>query len=168
MGKALGSWNGMRKYLEKEMLCNALQGRIRYSCTTFAGMDGCGVFEVFVDNKLAKRFSMETVASNLYTGAKPVDMQEYWKNYWYEKEHTPIEKRKEFDDTEFSEALEKYRSISISEALHSTNPIIRMFAILDRRVGKRTLKKFNEIVETQPKWLQFFYELRLYSEKITE
>jgi len=29
MGKILGSWSGMRKYLEEEMLADALKGRIR-------------------------------------------------------------------------------------------------------------------------------------------
>ena len=27
MGKILGSWSGMRKYLEQDMLANSLQGR---------------------------------------------------------------------------------------------------------------------------------------------
>ena len=34
MGKALGSWSGMRKYLEQEMLADSLLGRIRYGCTS--------------------------------------------------------------------------------------------------------------------------------------
>ena len=46
MGKILGSWSGMRKYLEQDMLANSLQGRIRYGCTTYVGMDGCHIFEV--------------------------------------------------------------------------------------------------------------------------
>ena len=40
MGKALGSWSGMRKYLEQEMLADSLHGRIRYGCTSYVGMDG--------------------------------------------------------------------------------------------------------------------------------
>ena len=34
MGKILGSWSGMRKYLEQEMLASVLHGRVRYGCTT--------------------------------------------------------------------------------------------------------------------------------------
>lgn len=40
MSKVLGSWSGMRKYLEKEMLAKSVQGRIRYNCTRYIGMDG--------------------------------------------------------------------------------------------------------------------------------
>ena len=42
MAKALGSWSGMRKYLESDMLASTLKGRIRYSCTTFVGYSRCG------------------------------------------------------------------------------------------------------------------------------
>ena len=49
MGNILGSWSGMRKYLEKDMLADSLKGRIRYGCTTYVGMDGCRIFEVCID-----------------------------------------------------------------------------------------------------------------------
>lgn len=166
MAKAMGSWSGMRKYLESEMLANTLKGRLRYSCTTFVGMDGFGIFGVFVDDESIKRFSMETVASDLYPNTKPVDMTEYWQAYWREKESVPLEKRKEFDDEEFADALTLYRSLNISEAIYSNNPIVRMFAILDRRLGKRTLQKLTEKIELQPAWLQYFYRLRISAENI--
>ena len=56
MSKILGSWSGMRKYLEKEMLAECLQGRVRYNCTTFVGMDGCHIFELYIDDNLIKQF----------------------------------------------------------------------------------------------------------------
>lgn len=37
---------------------------------------------------------------------------------------------------------------------------------MDRRIGKRTLQKLAKEVDIQPKWLQFFYKLRLNSENI--
>lgn len=51
----------MRNYLEKEMLADALQGRIRYGCTRYVGMDTCHIFEVYVDGIPFKQFSWETV-----------------------------------------------------------------------------------------------------------
>lgn len=166
MSKALGSWSGMRKYLEQDMLADSLKNRIRYSCSTFVGMDGCGLFAIHVDDKTIKQFSMETVASDVFTGQKPVYMPDYWKGYWSEKNKTSLESRQEFDDEEFSDALKQYRAINISDALSSSNPIVRMFAILDRRVGKRTLEKESITVNNQPEWLQFFYKLRLDAEQI--
>ena len=39
MSKILGSWSGMRKYLEQEMLAECLHGRVRYNCNSYVGMD---------------------------------------------------------------------------------------------------------------------------------
>ena len=52
MSEFLGSWSGMRKYLEQEMLAESLKGRVRYGCTTYVGMDGAHVFEVCIDDLL--------------------------------------------------------------------------------------------------------------------
>lgn len=35
-----------------------------------------------------------------------------------------------------------------------------MFAVLDRRVGKRTIDKLKASIDEQPEWLRFFYLLR--------
>ena len=69
MAKVLGSWSGMRKYLEKEMLAESLSGRVRYNCTTYTGMDGCKIFEVVLDDKVHKQFSYETEI--LFPGLRP-------------------------------------------------------------------------------------------------
>lgn len=45
--------------------------------------------------------------------------------------------------------------------MNSENSIERMFAILDRRIGKRTLSDIKDSLENQPEWLQIFYRLRL-------
>ena len=63
MKKAEGSWSGMRKYLEKEMLAPSLYGRVRYNCTAYVGMDGCHIYELYMDDNLTKQFSWETVNS---------------------------------------------------------------------------------------------------------
>lgn len=47
----------MRKYLEQEMLAECLRGRIRYNCNSYVGMDGCRMFELYIDDVLIKRFS---------------------------------------------------------------------------------------------------------------
>ena len=61
---------------------------------------------------------------------------------------------------------EEYRNQDIGESLSSENPIVRMFAISDRRVGKRTLVKEKSTIEQQPEWLKQFYYLRFEAEKI--
>ena len=164
MGKAQHSWSGMRNWLEKDMLAESLRGRVRYACTTYPGMDFCGLFSVFVDDRAVKHFSMETVASALREGNGPVERQAFWDAYWEEKTQTPLCAREAFDDEEFAEALKIYRASSVADAIASEHPVVRMFAVLDRRVGRRTLARLAKQVSAQPEWLQAFYRLRLDAE----
>lgn len=160
MGKILGSWSGIRKYLEQEMLAASLQGRIQYSCTSYPNMDNCKIFEIRVDGKTFKRFSMETVAFC----SKETDCDDAWKNFWAEKNSVPVENKAEFDDEDFCNALSVYRNSPIEESLYHINPLVRMFAILDRRAGKRTLIKASENLDALPAWLRELYVLRISAE----
>lgn len=163
------SWSGMRKYLEEDMLADSLKNRVRYSCTKFPEMDGGGFFRIYVDKKPVKDFSMETAAKyayNLYNGERPADMHCYWQYWQDEADDTPINERGEFDDEEFASALYCYRNSDILDSLYNDDPIVRMFAVLDRRVGKRTLRSLKDEVSEQPEWLAFFYKLRLDAENV--
>lgn len=171
MGKILGSWSGMRKFLEQEMLADSLKERVRYGCTSYAGMDGCHIFEICIDGRQFKRFSWETVntyfINNGYAGCKnPSGIREYWAEFWTLLDKHPITDRTEYTDGEFCEALEKYRNQDIQESIHANNPLVRMFAILDRRVGKRTLVKLKEDIHAQRQWLQQIYTLRFSADMV--
>lgn len=171
MGKILGSWSGMRKYLEQEMIAERLRGRVRYNCTAYVGMDGCRIFEVYIDDALIKCFSWETVNTYFIENGykenqKPFGIEEYWEEFWNLMDTVPFDSREEYTDNEFCEALEKYRNHSIQDSIYSDNPLERMFAVLDRRVGKRTLANIIDRVDDQPDWLQKFYRLRLDSESV--
>lgn len=172
MSKVLGSWSGMRKYLEEEMLADSLKGRIRYGCTSYGGMDGKCVFEICIDGKQFKRFSWETVNSYFidkgYRNIKnPMTTAEYWGGEFFDLLNKyPLAERTEYTDEEFCEALEKYRNQEISESINSINPLIRMFAVLDRRVGKRTLVNLKVTPDNQPQWLWDLCVLRLLAEGV--
>jgi hypothetical protein len=174
-GKILGSWSGMRKYLEQEMLAESMKGRIRYRCTTFPDMDGCGLFEVFLDGKTYKQFSWETVQSYfIKTGVlgknipHPWSSFDYWTDCWDNLQEIPIAERTEYTDDEFSEALQAYRNSDIAESLAADNPIQNMFAVLDRRVGKRTLIKIKDEMSKMPEWLDRLYGERCKAEGVKE
>lgn len=171
MSNILGSWSGMRKYLENEMLADSLKGRIRYGCTTYVGMDGCKIFEVCIDGKQAKRFSWETVNSYFIdkgykTPKEPYGQLEYWIGFHNLLNEYSLYERSEYTDREFCEALTEYRNQDINASIQSENPLIRMFAVLDRRVGKRTLLKIKKQINEQPEWLKQFYKLRISAEDV--
>lgn len=160
-----GSWSGMRNYLEKEMLADVLKGRIRYCCTKYPNTEECGHFEIRVDGKFFMRFSLETVAKSSYTGGKPTDRQRFWKEMW-ETWNMPLNSKDAYTDDEFADALRLYRQNDIQTSICSENPITRMFALLDRRIGKRTLQKYKEAFLKDHDWLKTLYLLRAEAEKL--
>lgn len=171
MKKALASWSGMRKYLEQDMLAPSLQGRVQYRRATYPGTDGDGVFEIRLDGVLAKRCSLETVNSyflenGLKKNANPYGKSEYWEEFWALSARIQVRERPAHTDAEFCEALALYRNQNIQDSLRAENPLVRMFAILDRRVGKRTLLREMDDMKRQPPWLQAFYQLRFCAEQL--
>jgi len=161
----------MRKHLEQEMLADSLKGRVRYGCTTYTGMDGCHIFELCIDGMQAKRFSWETVntyfiENGFTTNKAPVGTGEYWAEFRPLLEEYPINTRTEYTDQEFCEALERYRNQDIRQSIHSENPLVIMFAIFDRRIGKRTISAIKGAMEAQPEWLRQLYCLRATAEEI--
>lgn len=65
-----------------------------------------------------------------------------------------------FEPKDFGLAMRTYLDLPIRDALASTNNLIKAFAIIDRRVGKRTLTKL-EISEAHSRLVRTFYSLRL-------
>ena len=83
---------------------------------------------------------------------------------WMLLDEVPRSRRTAYTDDEFCDALAAYRTQDIAASLHSEDPLVRMLAILDRRVGKRTLSALRDTVSQQPEWLQNFYRLRMDAE----
>lgn len=153
-GLAESSWKGMKKYLEKDMLCPKLRGRISYHCEVYPKFSkGSCCFIVLLDGEKVKTFGYYPSGSRLG-----------WSQDFPEK--FPMADRDEYTDWEFSDALEAYRRQPIADSLASENPIQRMLAIVDRRVGKRTLQKLAESVQDQPEWLRIFYLARMEAESV--
>lgn len=161
-----GTWSDMRKYLEEEMLADCLKGRIGWNCTQYVNTGGAGTFEIRVDGCTAKRFSMEDVVQEACGPRKPDgcrDMHYFWEVYWRQKKLPPMQ-RCEFDDEDLSLALMEYRCLPVQEALVSDDPVVRLFAVLDRRIGKSTLESLARELDSQPEWLRPFFLLRMRAE----
>ena len=174
MKNAQGSWSGMRKYLEQEMLAESLKGRVQYICSTGPCMDDFKFFELRIDKKVVKRFSWETVQkyfidSGISSGTHihPMTRNEFWDGFFKTLDSYPVGNRDEYTDDEFCASLARYRNQSIEKSIDSADPIERMFAIFDRRTGKRTLLRIKERMADEPLWLRDIIKLRLDAEKIS-
>jgi hypothetical protein len=60
---------------------------------------------------------------------------------------------------EFGEAMRVYLDLPVEEALRSRNPFIKAFALVDRRVGQRTIEKIK-ISDFEHSLVKAFYNLR--------
>lgn len=91
----------------------------------------------------------------------------------YEEENRRIEKKAaeilrqegNMEIWQILEGIEIYLNSDIAASLVSEHEVVRMFAVLDRRVGKRTMEKIKAQAKEQPKWLCFFYNLRIAAEE---
>ncbi len=79
------------------------------------------------------------------------------KQLWQEQNYT---------SSMFFKGMVEYFSLPIADALKHEQWMIRLFAILDRRCGKRTLRKLCQEINTYPDLLKEFYMIRLSNEKI--
>ena len=60
-----------------------------------------------------------------------------------------------------------YLKTDVVHALHSDNYLLRVFAYMDRRVGKRTLIKIKDELESLPHWVRQFYIIRCEAEELS-
>ena len=68
---------------------------------------------------------------------------------------------------DFIVSITTYLNTDIATSLYSDNYLLRVFAYMDRRVGKRTLVKIRDEVETLPEWVKQFYNLRCEAEGLS-
>lgn len=173
------SWSSKRKKLEDEFLCKSLRGRVQYFFTIYHGApDEAGRFAVRVDGKelwQAHAYNEGTYdrIANEIKGEQGIPNRQ-----WDGKQIVHDRENREAEDLavqiangrgiastwDVLGAIEEYLNMSIQDALHSDNAIIRMFAILDRRVGKRTLLSVQGEYSNSEEWLKEFYELRIQAE----
>lgn len=158
------SWSGMRNKLENEYLARALRGHIRYYATSYSkSPDHEGRAAILLDSK-------EIIAGCYY-------------NNWFKAALFPRDARYErrmkeemafmddtavrlgvFDQRSFYEAFSIFDNQSIEESLSSENMLVRIFAILDRRVGKRRLEKIRRGIEGEEKTFREFFAIRAAAE----
>lgn len=162
------SWSKMRKILEQDNICESLKGRIQYFATRYRkSHDQEGRVAIRIDGKEGFKSCFFDWQHKRVEAKKSVvipNMEDMpWWEYW-DRIHLETENFGGFDQYGFYEAFYYYQNHSIEESLVNESPIVRLFAILDKRVGKKRLEKILLEIELQPAWLQVFYRLRIESE----
>lgn len=165
-GNHIRPWSKIRDRLEHEYLADALRGRLTYFATTYhATHDGD-------EGRVALRLDGTEILKSNYYDRFGAAWQAYYRRMdagmqsdqaWRQAPYDAMEQG-EFYQMDFYRAFREFDSQSIAESLHSENAVVRMFALLDRRTGKRTLEALRIPMRSQPEWLQMIYYLRLEAE----
>lgn len=160
------TWSGIRKKLETDYLCPALRGRVQYFAATYSrSPDHEGRAAIRVDG-------VEVLKSSYYAYA-PV--------FWQRQDalrrageagpegacaaaQAQVLDEGLFDQRFFYAAFREFDSQSIERSLFSGNPLVRIFALLDRRVGKRRLAALEQDMDRELTWVRPFYRLRMAAE----
>lgn len=166
--KRVSAWSGIRNKLENDYLCPALRGHIQYFAVSYSrSADHEGRAAIRLDG-------VEILRSNYY---------DYDQNYWdrYKKlrvslpdenapglpfrlAHEGALKDGCFDNWLFYEAFHIFDNQSIEKSLVCENPLVRIFALLDRRLGKRRLLALAAVMEQELEWGRAFYVIRMQAE----
>ena len=160
----MATWSGIRHKLETEYLALSLRGHIQYFATTYSKLP-----------------DHEGRASIRYNG-KEIIKGNYWNQYvmahLFPKDDTYERRMHEsfpfvdntalklgvFDQRCFYQAFEEFDNQIIDKSLVSDNLIVRIFAILYRRIVKRRLISMTDFMEEEPPVFQEFYAIRIHHE----
>lgn len=157
-------WSAIRAKLENEHLAESLKGHITYFVTTYKKCpDREGRAAILLDGR-------EIISGGYY-------------KQWSEAENLPRDEKyddrmhREFpymDDTAvkfglfdqrcFYDAFDEFDNQCIEKSLESDDILVRIFAVLDRRVGKRRLEKMGEDIDTMDESFRVFYRIRMDAE----
>ena len=177
------SWSGVRKELEENFICDSLKGRVKYFITHYHNApDKYGRVCIRVDNKEVLHGNpydfyvkgYHSKENEIKNKLNIPDREFVGNSYLYDKENEIVEDMVRemacndgvFEIYDFTDAIYEYKNSNIINSINSENMLVRMLAVMDRRVGKRTLFKLANEIHKQPDWLKFFYKLRLDAEGI--
>lgn len=160
----MSTWSGIRKKLETEYLAQSLRGHIQYYVTSYR-----------------KSHDREGRAAIRYDG-KEIIQGCYW-NQWMKADQFPKDEKYNrrmaeemaymddtalklgvFDQRCFYRAFAEFDNQNIEASLGSDDLIVRIFAVLDGRIGKRRLAFIKETMTSEDEVLKEFYAIRAKAE----
>ena len=157
-------WSAIRHKLENEYLAESLRGHIRYFATSY---------NKYPDN--------EGRASILLDGKEIIEGSycEQWSKAHLLPNDNKLRIRRlgefpimddvalqfgQFDQRCFYRAFDEFDNQSIEKSLSSENAIVRVFALLDRRTGKRRLRAMKDTIHNEGEVFRTFFNIRATAE----
>jgi len=151
-------WSKTKKALEA-LLADSVKGHVHFYVTRYGPGDSHTMNRGWItwDGKEVASFSniVHWQAVMAVADALRVTHQDQpgnrFRDYTAAAETTVAESQAILSRDNFDDAIDRYLTLSIDEALNDADPIIRAIAMLDRRLGKRRLKEI--VVDDQTHFL---------------
>jgi len=167
-------WSKAKKRL-MSLVCEPLHSRVDFHVINYRNAhDQLGRTVITVDK--VEMVSMCTITAEREEYHREHDIRIQLDDFSYDdvfnnrdiqdRAHEQLKTEGIFAQYDFFSALEEYFNSSIDVSLTSSNKLIKILCILDRRVGKRTLRKMKESISKEPALVQGFYYLRCDAEHI--
>ena len=169
------SWSALKKLLE-EFLCPSLHGKISYFYTTYYKNRNTNLY-----GRAAIRYEKAELVSFSWDADYYKQFPDWWAavdqitncdQNGAEQVYADLMREKWLPEAticnhDFFRAAAEYVHMDVSAALISDNFLFRIFAFMDRRVGKRTLLKIKDDALSLPDWARQFYVLRCNAEALS-
>ncbi len=174
------SWSNLKKQMN-DLICDSLKDRISYHYTSYREVHNVyGRATINYDKKEMVGFSWDMGYEQWKDEREVLDEQNVNVNNfddlcsaWQKQKMVQEELMKNkwmiegtLCEADFINSITDYLNTNIESALYSDNYLLRVFAYMDRRTGKRTLIKIKEDVENLPEWVKQFYYIRCEAEGI--
>lgn len=166
-------WSKLKKRLDN-LTCDSLKGRVGFTVTNYRkAHDQMGRAFITVDKK--EVLNMCTITSDIRINRKEreihrindISYDDYQKNHEISvTAHELVKKEGIYAQYDFYDAVEEFLNMPIEKALKSDDMVIKILALIDRRIGKRTLHLLKESIQQELEIIQYFYHLRCEAEQI--
>lgn len=163
---AVWRWSGIRNKLENDYLAESLRGRIQYYATSYSkSPDHEGRAAIRYDGKEILRGCYWNNWTKAHLFPKDDTYERRMNKEMAYMDDTAL-KLGIFDQRCFYAAFHAFDNQSIEKSLDSDDLLVRIFAVLDRRVGKRRLKEMQAGILEEPEVFREFYAIRVEAEGI--
>lgn len=165
-------WSKLKQNVEGN-LADSVKGKVEFFTTAYKKPDSLkGRGWITIEKEEVVNFSTYDSSNRyvfLYNETTPDNKKRYTtheKIKEEERQKDNLVEMGEFSRFDLHICMFESLNMSIEEILNHESPIMKVLGILDKRTGKRKLKRIkNIILEPLPK---FFLEYRLKQEKMTE
>ena len=167
-------WSKAKKRL-MSLVCESLHSRVDFQVINYRkAHDQLGRAVIIVDK--AEMLSMCTITAEKEEYYRERDIRIQLDDFSYDNvfNNRAIEEQAQeqlkaegiYAQYDFFSTLEEYLNSPIEVSLKSNDILIKILCILDRLVGKRTLRKMEESISEEKSLVQDFYKLRCDAENI--